>query len=604
MSVMLIIISILLLIGIVMLLFTNLTSTSSTTSSNTPGLPDLPKKKKVYCYSPGICNTTTGTCLSSDKYCKECSSTGDCTDALNFCKTNCGSVPVKQNYKIVCENSRCIKEAGICVASGQNCFNCLKDDCTDALNFCKTNCGSAPVKQDYKIVCEHGTCIKEAGTCDSSGQNCFNCLKDDCTAAVSNCEKTCSSPTLGKKCVEKRCVNCKNNDKDCSPSCSNDSDCIPIPQLKGFNGIWSHDLRCGADTFDIISLTTANPSAFNTQDDILKNMFNDMEPFDPTYNYKNMYTILQNYKGTTIYLISYGGSSYTSFQYWNPFLDSFYDNGTIDVGKVKLFVDTCIFVNIKGIDFDFELDVSPDQEAILSNKLVEVSKGIKNYKKDFIIMFTILISRQVINKILLPSNVYDYVTFMLYNGGMYKANSATGGNCDWNDWAELLLSNGTSTACTKPLGGNRESFVKNSGIDKMDSGKVVLGVLLDRPDNTVNINDMNLVKTMINKYNSAGYMIWVVPGNTHVCKAQIQAVLPELKNFECPINVCGGSSSGGGSSICKNDKPCTSSCKNCIASSCAGSYNVKDTDCQHCTDPTKQWWPCSITGVCQCGDTA
>lgn len=350
------------------------------------------------------------------------------------------------------------------------------------------------------------------------------------------------------------------------PGCTDYVTCLRQCQdATGIIGVWSSIIGCGQGSFDMISLGSALPDYYD-----------DKEKFF-SYNIQGDYS--EDMKGQ-IYLISIGGSNATKSG-WSNFLTKASQN-------TQEFYDECKKRYINGVDFDIEEFPEGGLDDVYT-----ISKNLKQIDKSFIVMYTILLGYPDTFAKLLPNNpYYDYLTLMLYNGGMYYA-SGSGAGCDWDGWAEIFLSKG-KTGCSSPLYESLEDYAKKANLDYVDPSKVILGVIVDTdgPKFTTELYDKC---QRLYHYKPAGVFIWVIPGfadpvntinniNTIASQVGWKQIDPE----KCKV-----------SDTCKSPKkPCDGTCE-CIATACGKQkQGVTDLDCISCTEQT--YWPCDQIGFCEC----
>ena len=99
---------------------------------------------------------------------------------------------------------------------------------------------------------------------------------------------------------------------------------------------------------------------------------------------------------------------------------------------------------------------------------------------------------------------YDYVTLMLYNGGMY-APGGEGGACVWEGWAETFLMQcpaEVSESCT-----SAPNCARTGG-----AHKVLLGVITDASKGVCDASCAARAQALVRKHGGGGIMNWVVPG--------------------------------------------------------------------------------------------
>ena len=349
----------------------------------------------------------------------------------------------------------------------------------------------------------------------------------------------------------------------------------PPEPTKSLIGAWSEIIECGDNSFDLISLATALPQSYNDGD---YDLFFSNGLVGPIQGwYENIYN-----NGKT-YFISIGGLNASSTG-WTSFLNILNDDT-----KLKNFMNACSCRNITGIDWDIE---NFDESLTLILKNI----SIKLKQNGFKIMLTILLGQPKWFKDLFSSkddSYYDYVTLMLYNGGMYKKN-VTGAGCDWDEWAELFLTNGYG-GCTTPLVQSREDYRNKSNVQNINIKKIILGLRADDGGdnkNPVTVDDYKLAEKLVTKYNSSGTFLWVLQsGNKFKYINDILSYLNKENITECNAewNTCNST-----------NKPCSNK-PTCVASYC---FKIKqkgtDEQCKICSDPNnKEKWPCNNTGFCE-----
>lgn len=352
--------------------------------------------------------------------------------------------------------------------------------------------------------------------------------------------------------------------------------CIkPTPPISSrILGAWTETIGCGDTSFDVISLGTALPSDYSISYD---KFFGG--PFGPIGGF---YQDIIDSKIT--YFISIGGLNADSAG-WSNFLNTLdTDSGLND------FINACKCRNITGIDWDIE-NFSDNLAIILKNI------SIKLKQEGFKIMFTILLGQPLWFKDLFPSkdnSYYDYVTLMLYNGGMYKAEGA-GAGCDWDGWAELFLSNGTA-GCKNPLEyatNPVQTYMNNSNLQNINSKKIVLGLRNDEGNNNpASLDTYITADNLVKKYDSGGIFYWVLQvGQSTSRMDEVLEHIGRKKVEKCTsinYNTCSPTS-----------KPCNEGSSSCIASFCAKmKQRLKDTDCSSCKSNSTNW-PCNKIGFCE-----
>jgi hypothetical protein len=364
-----------------------------------------------------------------------------------------------------------------------------------------------------------------------------------------------------------------------SPTLSPTPPPTPLPST-GIVGAWAGTIGCGDGSFDIISLGSALPQDYSTTG--LTAFFGKV-----VGNYDSNLS-----SGRSKYLISVGGSA-ASTTGWNTFLS----NINSSQQNVKNFINGCKCRGIVGIDFDLEQSTKEMIPSIIS--LVNQIKAIDN---KFIVMYTILLGSPDTYADLLNTSNYDYLSLMLYNGGMYQA-TGSGAGCDWDGWAELILSKGKA-GCKYPLNPGcisnpqpscntvQSQFAQTANLSAINPAKVLLGLIIDtdkiKLDPTILARANQLNKT----YGGGGIMIWVIPGWVNSDN------ITQLNNMGFKIDASKCSGGGGGCLTPKN--PCSNGMSgNCVASSCGKStQKVTDIDCAPCAKG-QTWWPCNEVGFCE-----
>lgn len=370
----------------------------------------------------------------------------------------------------------------------------------------------------------------------------------------------------------------------CTPACKSDEYCLngtckknvtPGSMLKG---AWAGGIGCGDQVFDIISLASALPQQFyhdagGTQ----------IEPTLDTFFSQNIPGTYRKdlSSGKTTYVISIGGSA-ASPSGWKYFFQRLQDPN-----EVNKFVDSCKCRGLAGVDFDLE-QTTKDNAVQLNTILTNMKK----YDPNFKVMLTILLgSPDTFASLLDNPNNYDYLSLMLYNGGMYSA-AGTGAGCDWDQWAELILSQG-KTGCDTPLKLTTQQYAQQANLAKVNPSKVLLGLITDADHGRLTADMVNRAYALINQYKAAGYMIWVIPGWVEK---------DNVTYTEGLFNLSLGSACSAGTSCPQLTNPCVANkSSTCSASACAKkNYAVTDDSCKPCATG-QTYWPCDQAGYCQDG---
>jgi hypothetical protein len=363
-------------------------------------------------------------------------------------------------------------------------------------------------------------------------------------------------------------VTTKNSNKPDDPSMTKPSK--PVKPAGRIKGAWAGTVGCGDGDFNLISLASALPQDF---DKTSLNKF--LSNIVGTFNDKLS-------DGYTKYILSIGGSNANDDDW-----PTFFKLLSSDRNLVAKLVDGLKCRGIVGIDLDLEQTT----EAMIPS-IINIVNTIKSIDRNFIVMYTIILGSPKTFGALLNTSNYDYLSLMLYNGGMYKAN-VSGAGCDWDGWAELILSKGTA-GCKTPKGPDYlETYVKIANLAKVEPSKVLLGLIIDTAYLKLDSSIMARANELINKYNAAGSMIWVIPG--WINKNSI-ADLNEI-GFNINESKC----KGGGNTCPPPEKPCVTGSK-CIASPCGKSVqSVTDDQCTDCSTGAT-YWPCGSLNLCQLDD--
>lgn len=350
---------------------------------------------------------------------------------------------------------------------------------------------------------------------------------------------------------------------------------VPIPVdcksvvFPGIKGTWSSQIACGNGDFDIISLGSALPQDYSTTG--LDTFFSHIEGnFDSNLS-----------GGRSKYLISVGGSNASSSG-WTSFLSAL----TTSSQNLSNFINGLTCRGIVGLDLDLEgIDANAHKPMILT-----LIQQIKQLNSNFKIMLTILLGQPQTFDVLIPSPHYDYLSLMLYNGGMYHANTS-GAGCDWDQWAELFLSRGTA-GCETPIKVSRSTYSQMANLSSVQPSKVLLGLITDSSENPLDANMIARAFSLIKQYGGGGTMLWLIPGGWGNSKNM------ELVNSLCynvDISKCNS-----GSTCPPPPEPCLSGMtKQCIASQCGiKAQGVTDADCTPCGSG-QSYWPCGALNFCQ-----
>jgi hypothetical protein len=358
----------------------------------------------------------------------------------------------------------------------------------------------------------------------------------------------------------------------------------PHLPTNGIIGAWAGRIGCGDGTFNIISLGSALPQDYKITG--LNDFFGKIEG---TFNNN-----LSN--GKTKYIISVGGSA-ASIEGWTSFLTQITSNQQ----NVINFINGCKCRGVVGIDFDLEQTT----QSMIPN-IINLVNQIKMIDNNFIVMYTILLGSPDTYANLLNTSNYDYLSLMLYNGGMYEA-TGSGAGCDWDGWAELILSKGTA-GCKYPLRDGciskytpdcdsvQSAFAQTANLKSINPAKVLLGLIIDTQGKKLDPSILARANQLNSKYGGAGIMIWVIPGWVNTDN------ITQLNNmgFNIDASKCSGSG-GGGSTTCPTvAKPCSNGmAASCVASECGITMqNVKDSDCAPCAQG-QTWWPCGDLNFCE-----
>lgn len=328
-------------------------------------------------------------------------------------------------------------------------------------------------------------------------------------------------------------------------------------------GLWTSVIGCGQGVFPILSLGSALPQNYKDEEAFFSG------------NIQGEYSSTMS-SGTTKYLLSIGGSNATQ-DGWTAFLK--------DVDP-STFLTQCRTRGIVGIDFDIE-----EFPTGIVDLIHALAASLKRLDSSFLIMYTILLGYESFAPLLVDGSVYDFLTLMLYNGGMYRADG-TGAGCDWDQWAEIFLSKG-QRGCPSPLFEDLAVYAKTANLALVDPTKVLLGVIVDTVGPRFDASMLDRVEALLTTYHGAGWMIWTAPGfATSDAIDQIRALGVPIDPQTCVV-----------SDTCPApDAPCDGDCV-CVATSCGmKKQGVRDEDCRPC--PQQGYWPCDQQGFCACESKA
>ena len=393
-------------------------------------------------------------------------------------------------------------------------------------------------------------------------------------------------------------------------------------------GAWSQTISCGIDSFDYISLSSALPQNYTINPINPKNSV-EYEDIDNRYNFffggvgnlgnvagsitgyyrKAQKDSINNptFKG---YFISIGGSGAT-LQGWTTFINLIWNNDN----EITNLLNACKCRNIVGIDWDVE----PSGELTLGivSKIKDISKQIKTINNGFKIMFSILVGQPIMWGPLITepdSSHYDYLTLMVYNGGMFTDdNIEHNGGCTWKEWAKMYLTNGRSDDYKPKCMGN----IKPPQLKNIDPSKIIIGLRFDDAYNFPANREIYIeARKLIDEYDGAGVFFWEIGlgGSDLHDYSRLNKILnntndqqynrPELNNALCKYD--------SSCPICK----CTSK-DTCIASYCgittlethpestgtsereSISYIPTNDDCQKlCFEKNPSKYPICTNGAC------
>jgi hypothetical protein len=268
---------------------------------------------------------------------------------------------------------------------------------------------------------------------------------------------------------------------------------------------------------------------------------------------------------------------------WTSFFNLLANNNDL----ISKFVAGLKCRGIVGVDFDLEQTTQAMIPSIIS-----IVNSIKAIDNNFIVMYTILLGSPETFGSLLNTSNYDYLSLMLYNGGMYIA-GGSGAGCDWDGWAELILSKGTA-GCKTPLGPSYlQTYITAANLAKIDPSKVLLGLIIDTDKLKLSPSILDRANQLIKQYGAGGTMIWVVPGwVNHNTLSDLNAM-----GFNIDASKCSGS----GGTCPPPTNPCQNG-KKCIATQCGKTtQGVTDDHCSICSTGVT-YWPCGSLNFCQLDD--
>ena len=356
---------------------------------------------------------------------------------------------------------------------------------------------------------------------------------------------------------------------------------VLVDKSKAFVGAWSSNIECGQG-LRYVSLASALPQNWPDLDKFFSNNI------DGIYNPEMS-------SGYTKYLISIGGSNASQIG-WDNFLKD-------PLQTAQILSTAMVNRGIIGVDFDLEGTNSENQNniKILVNELKKINSNI-------IIMYTILLGSPQTFSSLIDDNQMDFITLMLYDGGMYTANGS-GAGCDWDQWAELFLSGCDVNTCN-PLGISYQDYCQKVGKIANYKNKIILGLITDTNTNAVTEQQLKRAMNLCYKYGGRGIFFWVLPGWSNICSQKIicgenlsiiKSYNPTIGNYfdtnmSCPL-ICP-------SKVATCCPPSTNGCVNCqgncISSVCGKKNNITDEMCAACKAGKQTWWPCNVQGYCQC----
>lgn len=250
-----------------------------------------------------------------------------------------------------------------------------------------------------------------------------------------------------------------------------------------------------------VSLASILPQDWQQNDTtLLQNIFYDASV------YQN--GTMKQYQPPYGWLLSVGGSNATA---WKPFVQN-------PQQTAKRLLSLCTQYGFNGLDIDYEAETADvpaaqAQQAFL--KIFQLCKQQWQGSKPFITNVSLLLGApQLWNDMLLADDNLDYVSLMLYNGGMYTA-SGDGAGCSWDGWADVFLQNCANTTVCTPLNEPVSSYCATAtGAAKINPQKILLGVIVDTAGNVATESDIQTAVSLIKQYGQgkSGIIVWVVPG--------------------------------------------------------------------------------------------
>jgi hypothetical protein len=257
---------------------------------------------------------------------------------------------------------------------------------------------------------------------------------------------------------------------------------------------------------------------------------------------------------------------------------------------------------MNGVDFDMEpASGFADGYVFFQNQIIAlvtkirakltakngipVVKWSNGTSKPFIVMYTILMGSPNTWSTLVHSNTMDYLSLMLYNGGMYRISSGNAAGCNWDDWARTVLSkcadvhcnpmNSSPSAYCQTCDWQSDQFTCASVLKEVEPSKVLLGLITDSFGNPATVSDVNSAMDLTKHYGGGGIIMWVfanwqtqnsknLVGCTYakqVCDDPYFGCSPATP---CPIGQGGGGGGDAGAGLeCTGGRKCATGSK-CI----------------------------------------